>query len=43
VGTGAALVCIMGAESTATRWSSAGGSEGKGLTDGTRGSARAAE
>jgi hypothetical protein len=43
VGTGAASACVVGAESTATRGSCAGGSGGKGPTDGTHGSARAGE
>jgi hypothetical protein len=41
VGTGAASACVVGAESTATRRLCTGGSEGKGLTDGTHRSARA--
>jgi hypothetical protein len=43
VGTGAASACVVGVESTATRGSCAGGSGGKGPTDGTHGSARAGE
>jgi hypothetical protein len=41
VGTCAASACIVGAESTETRRSCAGGSEGKGPTDRTHRSARA--
>jgi hypothetical protein len=41
VGTSMASACIVGAESTATRKSCTGGSERKGLTDGTHRSARA--
>jgi hypothetical protein len=39
----AASACVVGAESTATRGSCTGGSEGKGPTDGTHGSMRAGE
>jgi hypothetical protein len=38
-----ASVCVVGADSTATRRSCMGGSEGKGPTDGTHRSARANE
>jgi hypothetical protein len=45
--TGAASACVVGVESTATRWLCAGGSggggEGTGPTDRTHGSARAGE
>jgi hypothetical protein len=43
VGTGAALACIVGAESTATRRSCTGCSEGKSPTDGTHRLARVNE
>jgi hypothetical protein len=43
VGTGAASACVMGAESTATRGSCSGGSDGNGPTDGTHRSARVGE
>jgi hypothetical protein len=39
VGTGVASACVVGAESTTTRRSCTGGSEGKGPTDGTHRSA----
>jgi hypothetical protein len=43
VGTGATSACVVGVESTATRRSCTGGSEGKGPTDGTHRPARANE
>jgi hypothetical protein len=43
VETSAASACVVGAESTTTRGSCAGGSEGKGLTNGTHRSTRAGE
>ena len=43
MGTGATLACVLGAESTTTRGSCAGGSGGKGSIDGILGSARAGE
>jgi hypothetical protein len=43
VGTGTATACVVGVESTATRGSCAGGSEGKGPIDGTHWSARVDE
>jgi hypothetical protein len=43
VGTGAATACVVVAESTTTRGSCAGGSEGNGPTNGTDRSVRADE
>jgi hypothetical protein len=43
MGTGVAMVCVIGEESTATHGSCAGGLEGKGPTDGTHRPARADE